>query len=320
MKIGKEVKTGIIIAAGIAVLFWGINYLKGKDFFTSQKIVYAIYPRVDGLAPSNIVTVNGLKIGLIKNVTLLPDHSGNILVSMHINSALLIPRNSVAEIYSTDLLGTKGIRFNFGDSKDDIHDDDTLKSIIQKSLVDEVSAQVLPMKVKVESVVESLDSILIMMRSVFDERTKRNLKLTFESVSMAMEHVSSVAASFDTLVTKQGKLRKIFDNMESITNNLKNNNDQITAILNNFSSITDKVAKSNIESALTNAVGALQQTTQLLEKVNKGEGDLGQLATNKSLYNNLDQSAKSLDELLKDLKENPRRYLGFSLISIGKKN
>jgi phospholipid/cholesterol/gamma-HCH transport system substrate-binding protein len=110
MKLSKEVRTGIIMVGGIAIIFWGINYLKGKDFFSKQKLVYAVYDRVDGLAPSNVVQVNGLKIGLIHTITLLPDHSGKIVVAMHVGNQLKIPRNSSAQIFSVDLLGTKGIR------------------------------------------------------------------------------------------------------------------------------------------------------------------------------------------------------------------
>src|ERR1043166_5875318 len=102
MRISKEARIGIIVAAGIALLFWGINYLKGKDFFARQKVVYAVYYRVDGLAPSNPVLVNGLKVGSVKELLLLPDHSGRIVVSMHINSDINIPRNSLAQIFSAD--------------------------------------------------------------------------------------------------------------------------------------------------------------------------------------------------------------------------
>ena len=132
MKITRETKLGIIVIAGIVLLFWGINYLKGKDFFTSQKLVYAVYERIDGLAPSNPVQVNGLKIGLVKTLTLLPDHSGRIVVSMHISNDVRIPRNSMAQIFGTDLLGSKAIRFVFGDSKEDVQNGDTLFSGIEK--------------------------------------------------------------------------------------------------------------------------------------------------------------------------------------------
>src|SRR6478735_10027542 len=146
MKISKEAKIGFIVIAGIAFLFWGINYLKGRDFFTSQKLVFAVYERVDGLSRSNPILVNGLKVGTINSLLLMPDHSGRIVVAMHIENKMHIPRNSVAQIYSTDILGTKAVQLLLGNSKEEIQRGDTLQSSIQKNLTQEVSEQVAPIK------------------------------------------------------------------------------------------------------------------------------------------------------------------------------
>src|SRR4029077_13456488 len=113
MKINKEARIGIIVLAAIALSYWGLNYLKGQDIFTSQKAIYAIYNRVDGLLPSNLVQVNGYKIGFVKTINLLPDHSGRLVISMHIKNDVRIPKNSRAEIFSTDFLGTKAVQLIF---------------------------------------------------------------------------------------------------------------------------------------------------------------------------------------------------------------
>ncbi len=319
MKLSKEAKIGLIVTTGIALMFWGVNYLKGKDFFTSQKLVYAIYDRVDGLTASNVILVNGMKVGLVRNLILLPDFSGKILVSMHVSSKVRIPRNSVAEIYSTDLLGTKGIRMVFGDSKDELQNGDTLQSAMQSSLTEQVSAQVAPIKLKAENLLSSLDSVLLILRGVFNEETKNNLKRSFESISNSLYSIQNIASNMDTVLAKQGRLRMIFDNLESITTNIKNNNDKIADILNNFASISDTLAKANLALTIDNAKKTLEQTAKLFEGMNKGEGSLGQLATNDSLYNNLNSTARNLDALITDLHENPKRYINLSLISFGGK-
>lgn len=319
MKLSREVKIGIIVTAGIALMFWGINYLKGKDFFTSQRLVYAVYDRVDGLTASNVVLVNGMKVGLVRNLTLLPDYSGRILVSMHVSNKVNIPRNSVAEIYSMDLLGTKGIRMVFGDSKDELRDGDTLISGMQSSLSDQVSAQVLPIKQKAESLLSSMDSILLTIRGVFNESTKNNLKNSFASISVSLASIQNIAGNLDTVLAKQGRLRLIFDNLESITSNLKDNNEKIANILNNFSAISDTLARANFAATINSAQQTLEQTAVLFEKVNKGEGSLGQLAQNDSLYHNLNNTARDLDFLITDLHDNPKRYINLSLISFGGK-
>lgn len=317
MKISKEAKIGIIVVAGIVLSFWGINYLKGKDFFSRQKVVYAVYQRVDGLAPSNSILVNGLKIGSVKSLNLLPDHSGKILVSMQISRDVLIPRNSVAEIFSADLLGGKSIQMIFGDSKEDVQDGDTLAADIQRSISQEVNAQVGPIKDKAENILASLDSVLVVLMAVFNEGTKENLKKSFESISISLTSIAHVTGSLDTMMGKQGKMKLIVDDLASIISNFKNNNDKIASMIKNFSSISDTIARAGISGTVQNLKKTLEQTASLFQKINNGDGTLGQLAVNDSLYVNLSNAARDLDELLKDFNENPKRYFGVSLISIG---
>ncbi|MBL0033724.1 MAG: hypothetical protein IPP27_16710 [Bacteroidetes bacterium] len=144
------------------------------------------------------------------------------------------------------------------------------------------------------------------------------MRRSFESISNSLISIEHVAGSMDTVLAKQGRLRVIFDNIESITTNLKNNNESLTKIITNFSSISDTLAKSKLAEAVDHTSRTLEQTSALLEKVNKGEGSLGMLANNDSLYNNLNSSAHNLDALLKDFQANPRKYLKVSVISFGK--
>ncbi|REJ83630.1 MAG: MCE family protein [Bacteroidetes bacterium] len=317
MKFSKEVKTGFIVLSGILLAFWGINFLKGKDFFTDRIKVYAMYDRVDGLAPSNPVYVNGLKVGLVRKLELLPDFSGRIVVSLQLSKDVRIPRDSEAEIYATDLLGSKGIRINFGKGTDLLQDGDTMVTSIQNSLSEEVNAQVAPFKQKAESLLSSLDSVMLIVRAVFNEGTKQNLKNSFESISHSLRSIENIAGSMDTVLTKQGKLKSVFNNLESITTNLKNNNDRITDILENFHTISDTLARANIAATLHNLKETLGETSITFDKINKGEGTLGMLMNNDSLYVNLNNSARDLDFLLNDFQQNPKRYLKFSVISIG---
>ncbi len=304
------------MVVGIAVLFWGVNYLKGNDFFTRQRTVFAVYDQVEGLTSTNPVMVNGMKVGMIHQLTLQPN--GQIIVSMHVTNKVIVPRNSTAEIFSTDLLGSKGIRLVFGDSKEDLVDGDTMTAGVQQTLSEQVNAQVAPIKAKAESLLSSIDSILLTVRAVFNENTKNNLKRSFESISNSLASIENVAGSLDTVLAKQGRLRVIFDNIESITTNMKNNNENLTKIITNFSAITDTIAKSKLAETLDRTSKTMAETSALMERVNRGEGSLGQLATNDSLYTNLNSSAHSLDELLKDFQANPRKYLKVSVISFGK--
>ncbi len=318
MSISKEAKIGLIITSGIVLMVWGLNYLKGKDFFTSQSMVYAVYDRVDGLSASNPIMVNGLKIGSVTKLTLLPDQSGKILVTMHISSRVVVPRNSVAEIFSTDLLGSKAIRLNYGNSPDAIQDGDTLQSVMQKSLTEEVNAQVAPIRQRAESILASMDSVLLIVRSVFNESSKEGLQRSFASITASLYSIERITSTMDKELARQGKLGTIFDNLESITTNLRSNNQQLSNAINNFSAISDTLARANLSATMDHTLKTLEQTSAVMERVNRGEGTLGQLATNDSLYVNLNNTAKNLDLLLTDLKANPGRYVQISVF--GRKN
>jgi len=318
MKISKEAKIGLIVTSGIALLFWGLNFLKGRDFFTSQKLIYALYDHVDGLSASNPVQVNGMKIGSISKLTLLPDYTGRILVTMHINDRVRIPRNSTAQIFSTDLLGAKGIRFLLGDASDDIRDGDTLRSDIQRSLQQEVSAQVAPIREKAENILSSMDSVLVIVRTVFNEKTKADLRQSFLSISNTMQAIESMAGKLDHDLAHQGNLDKILGNIESISTNLKNNNKQLSNIIENFSAISDTLAKARLAETLEDTRRTLESTSAIMDKINRGEGSIGLLVNNDSLYINLNNTAHSLDAMLSDLREHPKRYVHFSMF--GKKD
>jgi phospholipid/cholesterol/gamma-HCH transport system substrate-binding protein len=315
MAIRKEVKVGAIVLGGIIVLYFGINFLKGKDFFSNEKRVYAVYDRIEGLSPSNLIQVNGLKAGFVRDIKLLPDHSGRIIVSMLIKNEMKIPRNSVAQIVSTDLLGTKAIRLIFGNSSEDVQNGDTLQSDIQKSISEEVSAQVAPIKMKAENLLSSLDSVTTILRDVFNEKTKQNLKNSFASISTSLHSMESITGSLDTVMRKsEGKIKTIIDNIEFITSNLKNNSEHISNAIENIANISDTLRRANLTQTIENTKKTLEMTSSIFEKVNKGKGSLGMLINDDSLYVNLNSTAHSLDALIKDLKANPKRYVHFSLV------
>ncbi len=320
MKYGKEIKIGAIVTFGICALIWGINYLKGIDMFTTQKKYFVVYNAVDGLVASNPIQINGLKIGQVRTLEMLQDGTGRIIATLLVEGNIPITKNSMAKIVSIDLLGAKAIQIILGINSPIAQSGDTLLGDIQPSLSDEVNRQVAPLKQKAENLLGSIDSVMVVLQSVFDEQSRRNISQSFESIKNTLHRLEHASVSLDTLVTtEQHRIREIFGNLESITSNLKNNNEHISNIIKNFSSISDTLAKANITTTINNAEKALFETSEILAKINRGEGSMGMLINNDSLYNNLNNAAGSLDKLMIDLRENPKRYVQFSLIGGTKK-
>ena len=193
MKIKNELRVGILVTISLAALIWGLNYLKGKDFFTTSNKFYALYDNVDGLVQSNAVVMNGYRIGIINKIEFLPDHSGKLLVTMLINNDIFISKDAAANIYSSDFLGAKAMRIDLGKSAEAAQDGDTLNGIVESSLSSKLEKEVMPLKTKVENLVVSLDSTSQMLRELFDTNTKNNLRSSIVHLNSSLGSVDQMS-------------------------------------------------------------------------------------------------------------------------------
>lgn len=314
MKIKKEIKIGFLFIATLAISIWGLNYLKGKDIFTKQRLLYAIYENVNGLQVSNPVLLRGYKIGQVKDIHFTNDSSPRIAVIMSISSDVKIPKKTTAKIFSEDLLGSKAIELQFIKSNAYVENGDTLVSDIQASLGDEVNRQMLPVKQKAEKLMASLDTVLASIQSIFNENTRDNLRQSFENIKITIDKLRNTLTNVDTIISEQkNNLSAIILNVQSFTGNLKKNNQEINHILDNISTFSDTLTKLQISKTINNANKAINDISSVIDKVNKGEGSIGLLIHNDSLYRNLNSSSKELNELLRDIKLNPQRYVHVSV-------
>jgi phospholipid/cholesterol/gamma-HCH transport system substrate-binding protein len=308
MKTTNETKVGVLAAVAITVLIVGYSFLKGNDVFSRENEFYAIYPRVDGLTVSKPVLVNGYQIGRVSDLTLQAD--GRILVQFKVNPEYGIPKNTIAKLESTDLLGGKAIVFELGNGSDMAADGDTLNANVKKDLMDQVE----PVQKKAEQIISRMDSVLTSVNSTLSPEFQRNFDRSFASIARTLETLEKTTQTVDGLVTKQSsKISVIITNLESISTNLKNNSSTITKIVNNFDKISDDVAKANFAQTITEANKAVADLQVVINKVNSGNGTLGQLINDERMYNNLNNAAANLDKLIVDLKANPKRYVSFSV-------
>ncbi len=316
MVIKKEVKAGILVVVAIALLVFGFNFLKGRNLFDTQRTFHAVYDHVDGLAASNPVVLNGLNVGLVKTMKLVPGPEGLILVSFTINIGHLdIPKNSVAKIVSQDLLGSKAIDLQLGTSTQMAMSGDTIISDVQATLTEEVNRQVAPLRAKAESLLSSVDSVMVIVQQVLSREAIQSLERSIYSISRTFQSLEKTAYRIDTVVGEERtKINRIMTNLESITTNFKNNNESLSAIIANFHSISDSLAKADIVTTINNAGRTLEQTNEIMDKINRGEGTLGLLLNDEALYKNLEKSSLNMDRLIQDIRLNPQRYLHFSII------
>tara|TARA_R110001592_G_scaffold5171_1_gene28639 strand:- start:2626 stop:3543 length:918 start_codon:yes stop_codon:yes gene_type:complete len=305
MKISKEVKVGFIAILSIALLVWGYNYLKGTNLLFKTKIVYTVYPSVAGLAKSSPILVNGFQIGVVESIYFHPNQSGQVVVELLITeNDYSIPNNSVASLISMDFLGSKAIALKVGNSKTELLNGDTLQADVEMSMLDDVSEQILPIKQKAENLMDSLNiaisglsKTLNNLNEVLNVKNKRNLELALVKLNTTVE-------SYNTLALELNHTIKTV----------------VKPTLKTYKNLGDSLASLDLKSTMESAQKTFENMTDIMTKINNGEGTMGQLMNNDSLYNHLDSVSINLDRLLIDFKEHPKRYVHFSIFGRKDKN
>ena len=315
MKITNETKVGILAAFSIAVLIIGYNFLKGNAIFSSETVLYARYTHVDGLAVSKPVLINGFQIGRVDKLVLQPN--GEIVATLKIKGKYDIPKNSIARLEGTDLLGSKAIVMDLGTGRDFAQDGDTLNANVAANLMEAVE----PVQKKAQLLIGKMDSILTSVNTILNPDFQKNVNKSFNSIAATLSSLEGTSKKVDGLVGTEGRrISAILANAESISANLKNNNEKINAILGNINTITDQVAAANFKQTIDNANKAVADLQGIVSKVNNGQGTLGLLVNDTKMYDNLNNASKNLDNLIIDLKENPKRYVHFSVFGGGSKD
>jgi len=314
MKINKETKIGFIFLVAAGLLYWGYNFLKGKDVFIKEKTFYAVYQDVSGLSKTDPIYINGLRAGQVSNLYFEEGYTGRIIAELQISSDFPLPSNTTAEIISTDLMGTKAIGLSLGNSTKTLVDGDTLNSGIETTLQEQMEQTLGPLKNKAEQLLSSVDDILTNFQSILNSETASNIQMSMAHLEQSLQNMESVSGNLDSLVsTEKNSIGRILENAESITTNLRNNNESLTAIIHNFHQISDSLVAADMASTLHHANKALADFSGIMKKINDGEGSMGMLMNNDTLYLELEKSARDLNVLLEDIKANPGRYVNFSL-------
>jgi phospholipid/cholesterol/gamma-HCH transport system substrate-binding protein len=314
LKISREIKVGVVFVVAIAVLIWGLMYLKGLELFKSKRTFYAMYDYVNGLVAANPVSIKGMKVGQVKTLYFSKKDPGKIIVQLVIENDYPIPRNSVAKIVSTGLIGSKEIEIELGNSKELLANGDTLNALTEATLGEEVNRQILPLKKKAENLISSIDTVATIVQELLNKNTRDNLVEAIEHVKEALQNLAHTTYNIDTLVeTQRMHLASIISNVESISSNLRQNNDKIKNILANFSNLSDSLVKANVPAILNKVDKTISDLDIAIGKINKGEGSIGLLLNDKKLYDEVTKAAKDLNLLLEDIKANPSKYVKVSV-------
>ena len=312
--LSRELKAGLVVLIAGLVLYFGISYLKNSNLFKEGITLYSVYDKVEGIMGSQPVTINGLAFGRIENIYFHPDQSGRVVVAMTINTDYPITVTTLAQIKSSDLLGAKEIALEIGSGSVLVEDGDTLRSAIEESLGDAINKEVLPVKIKTEKLIASLDTAIQILTGFLKGGVENDFRSSFSNVNQSLIHLNEITTELSTyMVENRESLGRATQNFERLSKSLADNRDELERVFENVANISDSLGKANVGQTML----ALERTSKNLDIVTgrmaNGEGTLGKLSAQDSLYNQIDKTVQSLDRLLLDLRYHPERYVRLSV-------
>ncbi len=314
MKKSTVIYIGATFILAIVIFVWGYNFLKGRDLFSKQMILYSRYHKIDGLVTANPVLINGKQVGLINKIYFTPDHSGDLMVVFLIKDKFPIPKNTVARIINATLLGAKSVDLKLGNSKELVQNGDTLQGSVEVTLKNEVNSALAPMKARAERVLSNVDTLVRSISELFSKNAKGNLKKSISDVAGTLHNLNITSAELKDMVENNSvHVNRTLANLDSLIITLKDSRGDLQATIHNFKNISDTLSKAELTQTILQTKESLQRINLLLTKINQGQGTIGSLVVNDSLYIELNKSALELNKLLKDIRKNPHRYLKFSI-------
>lgn len=307
MKISKEVKVGLLAIVTLLMLFFGFNFLKGSDFFSSNHKYTVIYDNIDGLTASNPVQINGLTVGQIRSIRILQDQGNKLLVTVEIRSGIRVTRGSRAVLADDGLLGGKLIRLGINPGAPLLENGGQLVSAKESGLSALIKEKTLPVLNNVDSLTYQLNRVV----GQFDQ--------TGVVLNQTLRSANAGVRTLDLAVNEnRAGLQTALDNVNRLSNSLIETEKQLKPILAKADTFADSLQGLQLKQTLGSVNKTVDNLQKILGAINEGQGSLGKLTSNDSLYRNVNATTASLEKLLTDFRENPKRYVHFSLF--GKKD
>jgi phospholipid/cholesterol/gamma-HCH transport system substrate-binding protein len=315
VKYSKEIKAGLIAILAIVGFIFLYQFMKGKSFFTTDNIYYAKFDNVEGLERSNSVSINGMKVGQVDKIIPQTSKDGKIhfVVKFFVDKEFQFSKNSTVEIFEPGFMAGKQARINLVyDQSPNAKDGDTLKGRFQISFMSSLSSQVGPVKNKMENVLAKLDSTLASTNKIVDEQNRKEIKLLLANLNQTVSSFRATSEQTNKILTSnQGRIESVLDNANKamISTN--------TAV-EKYGKVAEDLDVQKLNKTIAGLSEASAKLNLLMAGIQNGEGSLGKLAKDEALYHNLNDTSVNLNVLIKDIKENPKRYIHFSVF--GKKN
>jgi len=308
LRVTRELKTGIVAVTIISLFIWGYNFMKGLNLFKGPlKTYYTVYNNVQGLNTASTVTINGVEVGKVVAIEFdkNPDKRGQLIVEFSVENDFEFSKKSIAKVYSASLMGGKSLAIIPSYEGEMAKPGDVLNGEIESDIFSSVADKLNPLQAKVENVIVSADSLMTGLNSVLDDKRRESLKQSITSLNATIANFERLSGSLDTILRVNGKkLNSTLSNTEAMTAN--------------FAKLSDTLVNANLGETVKSLDATINSLQTILANIEAGDGTMGKLLNDEEMYNNLTNASKELEELLREVKLHPKRFVHLSVF--GKKD
>ncbi|MBR1462248.1 MAG: MCE family protein [Prevotella sp.] len=298
MKISKEIKIALVAVVGLVVLFFGMNYLKGLNLFSSDTSYYMSFKNINGLSNNSPVYADGYKVGVVKAINYDYNHQDDILIEVGLDPALRVPKGSTAEVVS-DLLGNVQVNLLLANNpREKVNPGERIEGAVN----DGAMGKLKDMIPAVERILPKLDSIMSSLNTI----------LANPAIAKSIGNIEQVTSSLTTTTAQLNAL------MAGLNKEVPGMMNRANAVLDNTTQLTSNLAQVNVGETMQKVNATLDNVQKLTDELNSAEGTVGLMMKDPALYRNMNSTMRSADSLLIDLRSHPKRYVHFSVF--GKKD
>jgi len=302
VKISKEAKIGLLAAISGTLLYFGFNFLKGSDFFSSTNKYFVVYKNIDGLTESNPVSLNGLTVGKIKDIEILKNQDNALKVTFDVKRGIKLNDSSTVILADNGLLGGKVLMLSIGKGKKELDPGESVRGFTDKGLSAMIKEKASPILISIDSTVYSMNQRL--KEFEFVEANLNKLLINFNKTANILNGTIN-----ENRIVLSGAMK----NLQLLTSTLNDSQTGIKPLMSKANKFVDTLNRMELAKTITKANQTIENLNILLGKINSGQGSMGKIMKDDSLYTNLNHTAADLDRLFIDLKEHPKRYVHLSL-------
>lgn len=299
-KVSNELKIGITVIVAVIVGFIGYSIMKDIPLFRSSSTIYTKFDQVHGLIPGNVVNIKGFKIGTVKKMEL--QDSDSTLVTMQIEEGYQIPKESIAVLKSSGVLGGKFIEIQKSDSEEAVPHEGSIEGVFEQGMMDTFAEEGEKLSTDISASIQGVEKLVGSLNETLDEENKEN-------ISGIINDLKNTTGSLDQLIQQRQNdldtmIREAKTTMENVSDLSSDNKESLTTLITNLEATSAKL------DTLSNGLNETNLTlNEVLTKINDGEGTLGKMVNDPSLYNNVDSLSVNLNKLIKNINDDPGQYL-----------